>query len=906
MQKQYLASEPRQTKLALEIRKVFGLTLASSLLIQGAMAADDVAAAPVAAPIKAEKIEITGSSIKRIASETALPVQTIKREEIERSGVTTAGELLSKVSASAAALTDGASFSDIPGQRGFSGANLRGIGVSSTLVLLNGRRLSNFASPGGNAGVDLNAIPAAAIQRVEVLKDGASAIYGTDAIGGVINFITRGDYQGADASAYTASTQHGGAGKRIFTVSAGRGDLAQDKFNVFGVLDVQKTDSLRSTQRDWIGSAYQADINLDVGSSNTFPANVRITKPSGSPTGSRLNPSAPNCNPPATVYAPDSFVGSKACLYNYMQDTEIFPKSDRLSALLRGQVAISDDLTLYSELLHNKTTTNYRISPLTITNLNYPTLANGGIYYPTSLGVSGPLRVSMRLSAAGNRTNEVDATADRFVFGGKGQLAGWDVDSAINYSVNKVVDNYIDGYVKTSLFDKAFLTGKINPFGASGADGQQLLAAAKVSDAARDSRGSTASFDLKGSKELFDLAGGAAALALGLEFRRETLEFKPSELLKAGEIRGDGTATAFDGDRNVSALYAELNLPITKQLEAQVALRHDRYNDAGNSTNPKFGLRWSPTREVIVRGSYGTGFRAPSLSDLHAPTRLGQTNGIYDDPLGCGKGGISKTDPDYCGLQPDKLTGGRDGLRPEKSKQFSAGIVVAPTRAFNASLDYWRIEKTDVIESPEGTYFADPVRNAAYITRGPVIVTGVPGPITQIDSRLRNLGGLNTSGLDLSLDWRSAATEFGKFGVSLNGTYVIDYKTKEADDASEVSGVGLFINDQVVQRWRHTLTFNWDQGAWGATLQQTFYQGYRDQNTLQDGSERRVEAYQLWDLASTYAPNKSLKFRVGVKNLFDKAPPRSNQVYSFLAGYDPSYTDPRGRTYYGSVSYAFK
>ena len=169
-------------------------------------------ALPVAQKI--EKIEITGSSIKRIEGETALPVQVISREDIIRGGSTNAAELLSKISANSAALTDGASFSDIAGQRGFSGANLRGIGVSSTLILLNGRRMANFASPGGASGVDLNSIPTAAIERVEVLKDGASAIYGTDAISGVINFITRRDYQGVDLSAYVSDTKDGGAGKR--------------------------------------------------------------------------------------------------------------------------------------------------------------------------------------------------------------------------------------------------------------------------------------------------------------------------------------------------------------------------------------------------------------------------------------------------------------------------------------------------------------------------------------------------------------------------------------------------------------------------------------------------------------------------------------------------------------------
>lgn len=585
---------------------------------------------------KIEKIEVTGSSIKRIEGEAALPVQVITREDIDRGGLTTAAELLTKISANAAALTDGASFSDIPGQRGFSGANLRGIGVSSTLILLNGRRVANFASPGSSSGVDLNAIPAAAIDRVEILKDGASAIYGTDAISGVINFITRREYTGVDLNAYYSDTQHGGAGKSSVTISGGFGDMTQDRFNVFGTLDYQDTKTLRSTQRDWIRGAFQPDINLDVASSNTYPANFRRTRASGSATGSRINPSAPNCNPPATLYSADSFVGSRACYYDYMQDTEIFPASKRISALGRGQLALDADTTLFAEALFSQTKTNYRISPLTITNLNYPA---AGRYYPTAAatanGITGPIRLNWRLAEAGGRTNDVDSTTQRFVVGAKGLAAGWDYDAAVNLSESRVIDSYVNGYVRASAFDAAFATGNINPFGPSDAAGLSLLNSTKISDDARDSKGTTTSFDVKGSRSIFAMGGGDAAIAAGLEVRREKMDFTPSSLLAAGEIRGDTAATPFGGSRNVSAIFTELNLPITKTLEAQLALRYDKYNDVGSTTNPKVGLRWNPLKEVLVRTSYGTGFRAPTLADLYTPTRVGQTNGVYNDLLGC-------------------------------------------------------------------------------------------------------------------------------------------------------------------------------------------------------------------------------------------------------------------------------
>ncbi len=898
------------------LRRTFNVTTCTHAVALALMAAAGAASAqtpdtpPPATVQKTEKIEITGSSIKRIDGETALPVQVISREDIVRGGSTTAAELLTKISANSAGLTDGASFSDIAGQRGFSGANLRGIGVSSTLILLNGRRVANFASPGSASGVDLNSIPSAAIERVEVLKDGASAVYGTDAISGVINFITRREYTGVDVSAYTSDTQHGGAGKTILTASAGFGDISKDRFNVFGVLDYQDNKTLRSGQRDWIKGAFQPDINLDVASSNTYPANYRRTRASGAATGSRINPSAPNCNPPATLYNPLSFVGSNACYYDYMQDTEIFPKSERLSFLGRANVALDANTTLFVEGLLSQTKTNYRISPLTITNLNYPA---GGRYYPTASaaanGVTGPIRLNYRLAEAGGRTNEVEATADRFVAGIKGLFAGWDYDGAVNYSKSKVTDAYIDGYVKTSTFDAAFLTGNINPFGPTDAAGLSLLNSTKIRDDARDSEGTTTSFDLKGSRTLFAMGGGDAAIAVGLEARREKLSFTPSALLAAGEIRGDGAATAFSGSRNVTAVFAELNLPVGRELEVQAALRHDKYNgNIGSTTNPKLGLRWTPSKEALVRASYGTGFRAPTLADLYTPVRLGQTNGIYNDLLGCIKTATidNRDNPDYCGIQPDKLRGGNADLKPEKSKQFTIGLVLEPIKSASVSIDYFRIKKRDVITYSEGAFFENPVFYSRYITRAAADPTlpGIPGFILSVDARPRNTATLDTSGIDLGIDVKLPATQWGRIGVSLNGTYVIDYKT--GGDGSFVDGVGKFSNDQVVQRWRHLATVNYDNGPWAATLSQTFYLGYKDQNPLPNGQPRRVANYELWDLTGSWAFSKELKFRVGVKNLFDRNPPVSNQIYSFLAGYDPNYTDPRGRLYFGSVAYSFR
>jgi iron complex outermembrane receptor protein len=852
---------------------------------------------------KVEKVEVTGSSIKRIEGETALPVEVITREDIAKSGVTTSAELLAKVSSNTAPLTDGVSFSDVGKQRGFNGANLRGLGVSSTLVLLNGRRLANYALPGVNSGVDLNSIPAAAIERVEILKDGASAIYGADAIGGVINFITRKDYEGAQVTVYASDTQDGGAGKTSITLSGGIGSLAKDRWNVQGTFDYADTKELRTTQRNFTNTAYIPSEGIDFLSSRSYPANINA--------GSRglFNPSAPNCNPPATVYLPGSFVGRNACAYDYMQDTLIYPPSKRTSFTGRGEFAINADHSLFAEYLYSNVESTYRISPLTLGNITYPA---SGRYYPTAYaaanGLSGPLRLQMRLAEAGGRENQVTSDSQRLVGGAKGVVAGWDYDTAFTWAENRTTDKYSSGYVQTTPFNAFFATGNLNPFGPTDAAGLALLEATKISDDARKSTGKTTSWDGKVTKELWNLKGGPVALALGAEYRREEMDFKPSDLLARGEIRGEGTAEPLSGSRNVTAFFAEVNLPFTKTIEAQVALRYDDYSDFGSTVNPKFALRWMPTKGFLARASYGEGFRAPTLPDIYSQVRTGQTSGIYSDSQRCVKTPTvdNTKNPTDCNTQFDTRTGGNRDLKPEESKQYSVGFVLEPAVALSFSADYWKIEKEKVIgDVGEGNIFADLNKYAAFVRRGAPDIPGLPGPIDEVLLVRGNLGKLDAQGVDLGFDFRQPLGSYGKGRIGLNGTYILHYKRQTEPGGSFIENVGKFVNDQAIQRWKHVLTMDWERGAWGATVQQTFSLGYTDHNS-QSGQNRRVGSYELWDVAGSWTPDKAWKARVGIKNILDRQPPLSNQAFYFLAGYDPTYSDPRGRTYYGSLSYTFK
>ena len=887
-------------------------------------------------PAPGTRIEITGSAIKRIDAESALPVQVITREDIVKAGATTAAEIMSTLSAGAKNLTDGVSIGTggFKDQMGFNSANLRGIGTSSTLVLLNGRRMANFASPGDDSGVDLNNIPAAAIDRVEVLLDGASAIYGTDAIGGVINFITRKDYQGVQVDALLGRTQEGGAGKRTASVAAGFGNLAKDGFNVFGVLDVQKTESLNTSQRQFISDLKIPERLPHLLSSATFPGNIVLTRAqrnylqsvgfetTGDTIANRtVNLSAPTCQAPHTLYLPAGIGGVDACTYDFMRDLELYPESKKLGFLGRGVFDLGAGRQVFAEVAYSRANSFYvgtsnRVNADLDVSL-IPELA------ATGLGDALPddriITVRTRLLEAGNRASELISTGTRLVLGTSGSLGAWEYDAGFNHSVNKVSDRDVRGYLLYDQLMAGFASGALNPFGPSSAAGKALLANIQVNEEVRSARGTMTALDTKFSRSLGKLAGGDLALALGAELRREHSESAASDLLISDNIQGDATpgdAQFTNQSRRVWAVFGEVNAPITKQLELQAALRHDSYQGIGGNTSPKLGLRYQPSTGVLVRASVGTGFRAPSVNDLYRPNKTGST-AVLPDPV-C----MAENDNDLstCADFWETRIYANPALKPERSRQFSVGLVFEASKQLSFSVDYWNITKRDLIST-----IGDDVILGNLAKYEPLVHRynedeGLDGcdydpddsTICFIELRKENRGGMKAAGLDLTAEVRGINTGVGTFGVKLVGTLALSAQQQTGNNDPYISNLGKFVTDGVVQRWRHRLTVDWSHGPFSLALANQYLSGYTDQNSAIDTDSgtvvepNRVKAYSLWDLTGAWAVNNSMTLRGGIKNLANTAPPFSNQAYYFISGYDPSYTDPRGRNYYLSLNYTFK
>ena len=548
----------------------------------------------------AVKVQVTGSRIARIDAESALPLQVIGRDEIERAGWTTAAEVVAHLSASMNGWNDQLSVgSDDVAGKAF--ANLRNLGAPSTLVLLNGRRLANYAYSSNS--VDLNAIPLAAINRVEVLKDGASSIYGSDAIAGVINFITRQDYRGFDAILNGEVTQQGGDAHQQVSLSGGIGDLASDRFNAFLTLDWQKDSGLPARDRAFSRTNYRPDLGVNSLSSSTFPSSIYA--PNGF-----VNPSlAAGCSPPSSLAVVNSH-GVAQCQYDPATALDDIPPTERVNILGRATFALSPDTKLYAEYLYTWNDLLQRIAPSPI---NSQSLAGEPLFYPLGDRTIRPtLRPRADLpeiwplpivrSCWVPFTADYQTNAQRVLLRGAGRTGGLDLRCGLRLYENPAHTGYVSGYVSTSALASAMSTGLVNPFGPSGAQGDTLLQGTQIMGQVRQAKGTTSQIDGHASRELFALPGGPTAVAFGAEARQEKLSDDPSGLLASGDVLGGVNPIQSESvSRTAGAVYAEAILPLTTLLEAQISLRYDHYSDFGGTTNPKVALRWQPMRSLLLR-----------------------------------------------------------------------------------------------------------------------------------------------------------------------------------------------------------------------------------------------------------------------------------------------------------------
>lgn len=873
---------------------VSALPFAIALALAGTAAAQD--SAPAETPSEAtrtlDRISVTGSRIKRTDIEAALPVTVIQKEEIEAQGISSAEQLLQFLNVASNGPDSLAANSGIapPGTRGnngVSGANLRGQGADATLVLLNGRRVASH----GLAGqvVDLNSIPFATIERVEVLRDGASAVYGTDAIGGVINFITRNDYQGVTASVGADVTHDGGGSIYQTSVLGGMGDLDTDRWNVWLAVSAKSNEILRGSDRDFANS-FQPGRGLSPDTRGTPFANV--FSGGGSMAGVDVNPSPTVTSygliDPATgstvsavnlldlpggagcenggdmmgPYDPDIWAGPAsryACAWDYGRARTIQQPVETTQFVGRATWRLSDNHQMYFEAMGSDVTSKRHFEAQQITssanagataldayelndrtadtyNMVYDGLAS---YFGTDNLVYGaPIAYRWRCIACGPRQIETSTEALRLLLAFEGTIGTWEYASGVSRARSRSSSVLGDGYYFTPALKDMLRNGVLNPFLMPGQDqspeAYAALAAASASGL-QLYRGETTMTTLDASFAGglgVNLRGGEIQAAFGADLRREEYEFGGPAEWAAGNAYvfgapGDSVNYIQPVHRDVKAVFAEFYLPVLDSLEVSLAGRYDDYGDFGSTTNPKLSFKWQPMDWLAVRGAYSTGFKVPDFARLLRGTSETPYTGLdLADPAVC-PGGRFNPDVAACDgrIQPDILSGGNPALIAEEADQRSVGLVFAPADNFNLSIDLWEIERTNTIRSG----FSLTQMAANYDAYAASYIRDASGTIVAIDQRAINSGGTLSRGAEIDANLLGELAG-GRWQVNLNGSYLDTFKVK--DFANRPYGDNLvgqyerYFN--LPLQWKHTLSVGWNRGDWTHTLTQVYRDGYED------------------------------------------------------------------------------
>lgn len=893
------------------------------LLMPLAMAPTAGAQQQAAAAQQLERIEVTGTNIKRTDVEGSLPVTIITREELERSGKTTLTEVLTSltvVSSGTFTETLGSGNSFAPATAAIS---LRGLGVNTVLVLLNGRRIANygFAQNISEAFVDLNSIPLTAIERVEILKDGASAVYGSDAIAGVVNVILRKDFRGVEVSALAGTTQQGGGTEYRVSLAGGLGSLGTDRYNVMAVLDYFNREQIKATDRTFSRSANQEPRG-----------GFDQRSPSGNPGAAIVGGVAqpfPNC-PPGNI-VPDPSVPGNTCAYDFAPDNWLLPKTERLGLLLRGVYEFLPGAQAFAELGFNRNVTNQSAAP-TPGAWTLPALSPYNPY-----GVSALVRY--RLVEAGPRLNEITSDSSRVVMGVRGEAGGWDVEGAVNYSRNEVVNrgrNYIDNRNITRAFagtgilvtnpDGSQTAGNFvpglgpgtwyNPFN-PGSNPQALIDALKVTPK-RAGDSDLMGFDFKANREIFPMAGGPAAVAMGLEAKKETLKDTPDPLSRLGVIAGSG-GTSSQGERSSQSAFLEFSLPFVKNFESQWAVRYDQYSDFGATVNPKVGFSFKPLASLLLRANAGSGFRAPSLVELYLGDSISFPNVVDTPRCNAYRAAFGPSDPrtvSACTSRQVRTSfKGNPGLDAERSNSGSFGFVLEPTENFSIGADYFRITHRNRITSPTAAFL---LNNQALfpgtVVRGPQtaddIAAGAPGALRGLvgdpdplqPGILRsffNSTSQEVKGADIEVRYRFNVPALARFSSTVTATYIDSFKAQANPGQRHFE----YVDSYEFPRWRGVASLTGTRGPWDATLGVNYIHSYDQFYGPASGLPiERVSSFTTVDLQVQYTVSRNLRVAVGGTNIFDRDPPFADESWE---GYNTGQHSPRGAFWYVRGTYRF-
>lgn len=919
------------------------------------LAADDVT----------PKVIITGSNIKRTNTEGSSAVQTLTRKDIAATGAVSVADLMSKIPALGS--SNQVDARDGGFSKGLATASMRGLGSASTLILLNGRRIAPGAYADPNSGqstqYDLNSIPLSAIERVEILKDGASAVYGSDAIAGVINFITKNNYRGAEVALNASSTEHGKFGSNNVNGLIGFGDFDKDGYNAFIAIDL--------TQRDRASIADAKRVKTDeyaaiTGRLSNFYSGIskypvfykEATKGSGS--FNRYAGADLSCDPASIrtgstalvpMLASDPLINNKFCNYDGWKLEDAQGKGDTGSVMARAEFKLGDTTTAFAEASYNRSFVEYAGPSRTMSGRSLVTVfpkAGAGSSFRPILGVDHPdnptrgsaspvpVAVAYRFEnskAGSENTNE----ATRALAGLKGSNFGWDWDTGLLFSQSKRFQ-LTNGALYKPVVERLY-TQNI-PLATIAADPNV------TKDITLDGTSKVTQFDFKGTTEFGSLGGGAIGLATGIELKRESMSIVPDQLTVTGQIVGLANQYS-EASRKVGSAFVELRTPFTKSLEMDWAARFDKYEGFRRSITPKVGAKWTVNPALAVRGTYSTGFRAPSLTQMVDGGTQYFLNG-FEDKLRCSKPGAESLD---CSKSLSGIAASNKELEPEKAKSFTLGLVASPLSNVDVLVDYYHIRKdkevdlldpTSVIQNPK---YADRVvrdqNTGTWLRDASGNLIPNSGPLISIATPYVNAGGTKTSGVDLEVVMRNALGENGRLSTRLNASYLISYEKAQnaGDPAFDLVGtMGGIAYDLTsvgeLPRWKSSLASTWTRGPHTLTgtlnyvspislmaiysVQDDGSIGPYDEPYCQFGRpgvqpnyakfypDCKVHSWTTFDLAYAYEYSKNLTLGLNIQNLFDERAPFDASSTSYATGgYNSTLHNGRGRYFTAKLAYRF-
>jgi outer membrane receptor protein involved in Fe transport len=954
-----------QNHLSLAVRLALSVGfIATAGLAQAQQADSGDTASTAQTPTKPEAskaktlkaVTVTGSLIRRVDVETASPVVTVDRAAIANAGNPTMGNVLQQLPAISGNATNtqnntnggGVASPTLEGGDGAARISLRGLGVNRTLVLIDGQRMAN---------ADVNMIPQNMIERVDVLAEGASTVYGSDAIGGVVNFILRKDYKGVEASINGGVSSHGDGQRHGISLTGG---MTGDNYNIVAGLDYNKYDAALASQRKFSAHPlYLSSGALTTSGSSTIPTGkIQLPASFAAQYGctvknnSILVTKAQSDGSSQGDYRCDNYPADS---YNYNTYNYIQTAQQRTDGFLLGSYNLTPNLTFFANAFFNHTQSSGQDAPA-------PTSANGDGWYVAASNPINPFGVTFgtdpanptdpnsgygfntRLTGAGNRLHTYDTKNVQINTGLRGAFgqSSWNWDASIDYGhSNRVQRDYNE--LNIAAFQAAINSG-VNIFDQAN---QPSIIKASVDAPVYVYTNATKQVQFDANGELWDLPAGTMQLAVGALYRQQSMNYTvtPDAVLNLAtgkcQILQEGCGSPGRGSDNVKELYAESLIPLladqpgVKSLNLDLGVRSSRYSTSGTTTNGKIAVEWKPITDLLVRGTISQVFRAPNLDELYDGVTLIQPN-LNDPCVGLTAAQLAQhaaacqsvpvgwvnTNAQVNTYYSGASTVGAS-LKPEKGKSIDFGLVYDPDwmPGLSTSVDFWHIYLNDLLTPIS----ASTVVNSCFANNSSPYcslisrydnTTQLAGQVNVINTPVVNLGNLSTSGIDFTLDYKIPHFDLGSvnpgdFKARFASTYLATYKndaTPGQPGAQSVNYAGTFTQQfGNMARWRGTLTLNWMLDNWSAQWQTRYINHLTNVNAdaAIPGVNLPMASVLYQSIQIGYkVPSIHTTFDVGVDNLSDKVPPL---VYQNGTNYnvDASTYDTIGRYYWARATVKF-